>query len=243
MNNPLRYTDPNGEWLHIAIGALAGGFATGFAAAAFSYMAATPILTGGNHIAFGDPLPTPKQYALGLGLSALGGGITQGLGALSQGNRFLDGGMTAAERSMINNAQVSAINEVQGHHMPNAASSDIDGVLMERIGHRQVNNFLNNKTVISQKTIYRAVDATENISINNTKSFLLQEGGTEVKYFAKSLDNAHWYGKKLYPDGYNIIQGTIKSNININNYWYPYTDIGAYTFPRNILPHIKPVIP
>ncbi len=48
-------------------------------------------------------------------------------------------------------------------------------------------------------TVFRAVDATESVLIKNTGRFSLQQGGVEVKYFAKSLDDAHWYGQRLYP--------------------------------------------
>ena len=93
------------------------------------------------------------------------------------------------------------------------------------------------------QTVYRAVNAAERASINNSKSFLLKEGGTEVKYFAKTLQDAHWYGGKLYPEGYSVIRGTINPSLNIGTYWYPYVDIGAYAFPGNFLPYIKPIFP
>ena len=93
------------------------------------------------------------------------------------------------------------------------------------------------------QTVYRAVNAAEKASINNSKGFLLKEGGTEVKYFARTLEDAHWYGSRLYPNGYNIIQGTVSSSVNMGKYWYPTVDIGAYAFPGNLLPYIKPIIP
>ena len=94
------------------------------------------------------------------------------------------------------------------------------------------------------QTVYRAVNAAERASINNSKSFLLKEGGTEVKYFAKTLEDAHWYGKYIYKGGeYSIIQGTVNPSVNIGTYWSPTIDIGSYVFPGNILPYITPIFP
>jgi len=92
-------------------------------------------------------------------------------------------------------------------------------------------------------TVYRAVNSAEKASINSSKSFLLKEGGTEVKYFARTLQDAHWYGGKLYPEGYSVIKGSLNLSIDAGKYWYPYVDIGAYAFPGNILPYVKPIFP
>jgi hypothetical protein len=89
-------------------------------------------------------------------------------------------------------------------------------------------------------TVFRAVDAAEAASIKNTGQFLLKEGGAEVKYFAKSLEDAHWYGPKLYPNGYSVIESTVKGTLDVNKFWYPNVDIGAYIFPKEVLPYIIP---
>lgn len=86
--------------------------------------------------------------------------------------------------------------------------------------------------------IYRAVDDFELSVIKETKSFSLQEGGLESKYFAKTKQDAHWYGKGLYLEGYKVIEGV--TPINIKKYWYPNVDIGAYNISKEILPYIKP---
>ena len=88
--------------------------------------------------------------------------------------------------------------------------------------------------------VFRAVDDLEAILINETKSFSLQEGGLEFKYFAKTKQDALWYGEKLYPNGFRIIEGTIKTPFNLKHHWYPNVDIGAYNFPKEVLPRIKP---
>jgi hypothetical protein len=87
-------------------------------------------------------------------------------------------------------------------------------------------------------TVFRAVDATEAAIVKSTSRFSLQEGGVEVKYFAKSLEDAHWYGQRLYPNGYSIIKATVKGPTN--RFWYPDIDIGAYVFPKEALPKIIP---
>ncbi len=89
-------------------------------------------------------------------------------------------------------------------------------------------------------TVFRSVDATEASIIKRTGKFTLQEGGLEVKYFAKTLEDAHWYGQRLYPNGYSIIQGTVKGTVNTSEYWFPHIDIGAYVFPGETLPYIIP---
>lgn len=63
-------------------------------------------------------------------------------------------------------------------------------------------------------TVYRAVDPAEVSSINKTGQFLLQNGGVEAKYFARSLQDAHWHGQRLYPNGYSVVQGTVSSKVN-----------------------------
>ncbi|MDR7212725.1 hypothetical protein [Flavobacterium piscis] len=70
--------------------------------------------------------------------------------------------------------------------------------------------------------------------------FSLQQGGVEAKYFAKSIEDAHWYGQRLYPNGYSIIQGTVKAPVNAAQHWFPHVDIGAYVFPKETLPYIIP---
>lgn len=198
-NNPLRFTDPNGEWVHIVVGAViggvvnwvahgckfdmnglaafgigaaagaigaatfgvglgamgvagagltsmgaigGGGIIAGAAAGAFSYTMSAPVLFGGNHLAFGDPLPTTGEFFAGMGLAALGGGITQGLAARSQGYNPINGGPT--QNSLINEAQISAMQEINRAPVP--AASNMDDVLMERLGNKTVNSYLSMKT-------------------------------------------------------------------------------------------------
>lgn len=100
---------------------------------------------------------------------------------------------------------------------------------------------ISTKMITKGTTVFRAIGAAEEASINATNSFLLKEGQTEVKYFAKTIEDAHWYGKNLYPNGYTIIRGSVRTNVNVGEYWYPPIDIGAYVFPKEILKLIKPI--
>lgn len=102
-----------------------GGFIAGAAAGAFSYAATMPVLTVGNNIAFGDPLPTPGEYFAGMGLAALGSGVVSGLSSTANGNNFMTG--RPSELSQIQQAQIEAINE--GQRVPMPAASNIDEVL------------------------------------------------------------------------------------------------------------------
>ena len=144
MNNPVMYSDEDGEWVHIVVGAVVGGIvnlgvkalqgkinsvwdgvaafgigavagavgaatggaafmalgggaagAGGFIAGAGGAMMGTafssPIENIGNAIYFNDPLMTPKQYLIGIGVSGLIGGSINGGIALYYGKSFLTG--------------------------------------------------------------------------------------------------------------------------------------------------------
>ena len=89
-------------------------------------------------------------------------------------------------------------------------------------------------------TVYRAVSQTEAAAIRSSGRFALQEGGVEVKYFAKSLQDVKWYWNTIYKGEYTIIKGVVDKSVNVNQYWFPNIDIGAYVFPQEILPFITP---
>ncbi|MDP9957296.1 RHS repeat-associated protein, partial [Epilithonimonas hungarica] len=92
--------------------------------------------------------------------------------------------------------------------------------------------------------VFRAVDNAELASINKTGKFLIKNGGTEAKYFANSLANAHKFGKQLYPNGYTVVEATIYNSNNPMKYWSPTTDgIGAFIFNQKILKAVKPIKP
>ncbi|WP_264530374.1 hypothetical protein [Flavobacterium sp. N502540] len=95
-------------------------------------------------------------------------------------------------------------------------------------------------TKIAGTSVFRAVDATERGIINSTGKFSFEAGVLESKYFAQSLQDAHWYGKGLYPNGYSIIEATVKSPVDASQYWFPHIDIGAFVFPAETLPYIIP---
>ncbi len=106
MNNPVCCVDPDGEFVHIIIGAATGGaafmgaggaaggvggFAAGFAGGAVGAVFSMPVQNLGNAVYFGDPLMTAEQYGLGiLAGGALGGVINGGLARLN-GRSFFTG--------------------------------------------------------------------------------------------------------------------------------------------------------
>lgn len=89
-------------------------------------------------------------------------------------------------------------------------------------------------------TVYRAVSKVEAMSIKSSGRFALQEGGVEVKYFARSLNDVKWYGKTIYNGDYTIVKGVVDKSLDVSKYWYPNIDIGAYVFPEEVLPLIAP---
>jgi RHS repeat-associated protein len=105
MNNPLKYTDPTGQWIHIAVGALIGGaingyahsqegligFAKGFVigAAAGALTAATGgaaavAFAGGSGAALFSSAAVAAATANVIG-GAIAGGVGSGVGSLVQG--------------------------------------------------------------------------------------------------------------------------------------------------------------
>jgi RHS repeat-associated protein len=60
--------------------------------------------------------------------------------------------------------------------------------------------------------------------------------------YSYCVNNPLIYTDQLYPNGYTIVKGVVTPSININTYWYP-IDIGAYVFPGEVLPFVKPIIP
>ena len=69
----------------------AGGFIAGAGAGAAGSAASQMVLSVGNHIAFGDPLMTPKQFIVGVALGAALGGTINGVSAKINGNTFWKG--------------------------------------------------------------------------------------------------------------------------------------------------------
>ncbi len=89
----------------------------------------------------------------------------------------------------------------------------------------------------SSKTIFRAVDDFELTLINQHKRFLTHNN-SPGRFFAKSISDANWYGDRIYGVGnYTIIKA--KFSGNLNKYWQPHSDIGAYWFPASQLNNLK----
>ena len=77
LNNPLKYTDPDGEWIHLAIGAVVGG-----------------VFNWATHGADFD-LDGAKYFAIGAVAGALAAGVGAGVGAALAGNVAAGGGFAA----------------------------------------------------------------------------------------------------------------------------------------------------
>ena len=139
-NNPLKFTDPSGEWIWIVVGAVIGGtinwiahgatfdarglaafgigaaagalagivgpaaftsagggaaglggFFAGAAGGAVGAAASQTVLSIGNHVAFGDPLMSGKEFIMGVAFGAVLGGSINGISALKNGNTFWKG--------------------------------------------------------------------------------------------------------------------------------------------------------
>ena len=303
LNNPLKYNDPDGEWIHLLIGAIvggvintiahrdqidnfwdglaafgvgagggvlaaatggavlgafgttaavsagAGGFLGGSLSAGVGYLYGTAFMSLGNNAFFGDPMPTGKQFFTGLGLSMITAGVLQGSNALANGRSFWKGVLDEVPQQI----KAPLLPTPKAELNSNALRAEMEPmpIATERLPQSQTFNrvasgdgkiqWVNAEAAkTGGQTVYRAVDATEAAIIKSTGKFSLQQGGVEVKYFAKTLEDAHQYGQWIYRDGYSIIQGTVKGPLNINKFWYPNVDIGAYVFPREVLPYIIP---
>jgi len=69
----------------------AGGFFAGSIGAGVGYIYSTGFQGIGNNTLFGDPMPTAKEFGMGLGFSMLTGGTLQGINAVANGRNFLTG--------------------------------------------------------------------------------------------------------------------------------------------------------
>lgn len=69
----------------------AGGFVAGAVGGAVGSITAQTFLTVGNHVAFGDPLMSGKEFIVGVAFGAVLGGTVNGISALRNGNTFWRG--------------------------------------------------------------------------------------------------------------------------------------------------------
>jgi RHS repeat-associated protein len=221
-NNPLRYTDLNGEWIHILIGAVvggvinwgvhgfrldaagatafgigalaggvgaatfgvgaiaagatataagstaivagSGGFLSGFVGGVMSAAASSTILSVGNHIAFGDPLMTAKEFGISMLFSGALGGVLNGLTAASKGWSFMKGTMPRPT--------------VQPITMPT-----IGEVVSKSNAELEANAKLPNTTQPSTQPTTQNVTITKNLDGGyNVKGLNLDAGGKNTVY-------------------------------------------------------------
>jgi hypothetical protein len=83
------------------VAAGAGGFAAGFVGGAVGSAFASPIQNIGNHIYFGDPLMTAKQWAGSILIGGVTGGVTNGTISAIKGNNFWNGNTVAQGRGVF----------------------------------------------------------------------------------------------------------------------------------------------
>jgi hypothetical protein len=72
----------------------AGGFFAGTTGGMVGSAASIPIQSAGNTMYFGDPMPTGKQYVMGIVIGGLVSGTTQGLSAVFNGRSFWNGSIS-----------------------------------------------------------------------------------------------------------------------------------------------------
>jgi hypothetical protein len=72
----------------------AGGFVGGAIAGGVGYSFGMTTTSLGNNMAFGDPMPTGKQFLMGLGVSMLTGGVINGTVSAADGGNFWTGPKT-----------------------------------------------------------------------------------------------------------------------------------------------------
>ena len=107
LNNPLRYTDESGEWLHIAIGSLIGGVV--------------------NMISTWDSADGFWEHVAAFGVGAVAGGAAAATGGLSLGTSFAISAATSALVSSTNDViaqtgkNFEGFNSVDWGHVGNSA--------------------------------------------------------------------------------------------------------------------------
>ena len=79
LNNPMKYTDPDGEWVHLAIGAIIGGYIN-------------LAMNADNVENIGDMF---MYFGIGAAAGALGAGVGSGVSAALAGNASVGGGFAA----------------------------------------------------------------------------------------------------------------------------------------------------
>ncbi|RLC25117.1 MAG: hypothetical protein DRH21_04510 [Deltaproteobacteria bacterium] len=107
LNNPLKYTDPDGEWVHLVIGAVAGALGAGIGAGISSGLAASGTF-GAGFVGSAAAQTVSTSFASG---AVIGMGAGAGAGFVSGFGNSLVGGQNFGEAfvSGIQNAFIGAV--------------------------------------------------------------------------------------------------------------------------------------
>lgn len=96
----------------------AGGFLAGAVGGAAGAFVSQTVLSVGNHVAFGDPLMTPKQVIVGIAVGAVLGGAINGSIAKLNGKSFVDGVTPRVEASVVSKLTPAGLVENTKNGMP-----------------------------------------------------------------------------------------------------------------------------
>jgi RHS repeat-associated protein len=110
LNNPLKYSDPSGEWIHLVIGAAIGG-------------TLNVIFNAGNIDNFWDGL---GYFGVGAAAGALAAGVGAGVGVALAGNAAAGGGFAAG---FLGTASISSTGFVAGA-ISGAAAGVTNGLMV-----------------------------------------------------------------------------------------------------------------
>ncbi len=266
-NNPLLYSDPSGEWVHIVVGAVigglvnlaikayqgkinswadgfkafgigavagalgaatggaafvaagAGGFLAGAAGGAVGTAVASPVQSLGNHLFFGDPMMTWEQYAMGVGIGGLTGGLINGGIAAANGRSFLNGNFTPQTSPL--HIQAQGLKDITPYEKGQ------EGLKLNNIqqNHEQIKSLTNtahyrvpDEMIIDEFKVIQQIGEVKHYSLGRTVNYTNQ-----LKDFIQ-YSNQNQLPFQLYvPQGVNIstpLQSAINQSPFVKIVWY-----------------------